>query len=89
MTNLPDWITRTREEPLSGTRTRVTDTRTRLGLDVDAMASYLGVPVFTYKKWEAGTRVPGAAVTRLLDVLAAVEREAPGLHTRLVAGSNL
>jgi hypothetical protein len=52
----------------------------RLNLDEPRAADYLGVPVFTLRKWTTGERQPGAAVLRLLDVLGMVEALAPALH---------
>lgn len=52
----------------------------RLGLDEPGAADYLGVPVFTFRKWASGERQPSAAVLRLLDVLGTVEALAPALH---------
>ena len=52
----------------------------RLNLDENRAAAYLGVPVFTMRKWLTGEREPGAAVARLLEVLGLVEVLAPGLH---------
>jgi hypothetical protein len=52
----------------------------RLGLDEPSAADYLGVPVFTFRKWASGERQPSAAVLRLLDVLGTVEALAPALH---------
>lgn len=59
---------------------RVRDTMHRLNLDEREAADYLGVPVFTLRKWTTGERQPGAAVMRLLDVLGMVEALAPALH---------
>ena len=59
---------------------RVRDTMHRLNLDEREAADYLGVPVFTLRKWTTGERQPGAAVMRLLDVLGMVEAMAPALH---------
>lgn len=53
---------------------------TRLHLDENQAADYLGVPVFTFRKWASGERQPSAAVLRLLDVLGTVEALAPALH---------
>ena len=53
---------------------------TRLNLDESRAAEYLGVPVFTLRKWATGERQPGAAVLRLLDVLGMVEAMTPALH---------
>jgi hypothetical protein len=59
---------------------RVRHTLERLNLDEPRGAAYLGVPVFTVRKWITGERQPGAAVGRLLDVLGMVEAMAPALH---------
>lgn len=59
--------------------------RLRLHLGEAGMASYLGVPVTTYRKWENGTRNPDAAPLRLFAVLVLIEARAPELHTRLLA----
>jgi hypothetical protein len=59
---------------------RVRHTLERLNLDEPRGAVYLGVPVFTVRKWINGEREPGAAVARLLDVLGMVEAMAPALH---------
>jgi hypothetical protein len=67
--------------PLAGTvAARAKDTADRLNLSEPRAAAYFGVPVFTYRKWATGDREPGAAVTRLLDVLGMVEAMAPALH---------
>ena len=54
--------------------------QTRLNLDEPRAAAYLGVPVFTFRKWAAGDRKPTAAVARLLEVLGMVEAMNPALH---------
>jgi post-segregation antitoxin (ccd killing protein) len=59
---------------------RVRHTLERLHLDDTRGAAYLGVPVYTVRKWVTGEREPGAAVARLLDVLGLVEAMAPALH---------
>lgn len=56
----------------------------RLGLGEAGMAAYLGVPVPTYRKWEAGTRRPDSAPLRLFAVLDLVEKRAPELHGALI-----
>jgi DNA-binding transcriptional regulator YiaG len=67
--------------PVPGTLAeRVRHTLERLHLDDTRGAAYLGVPVFTVRKWISGEREPGAAVARLLDVLGIVEAMAPALH---------
>lgn len=89
---LPDWMTPaptptrpTRSTP-TPVPTRMTDARARLGLTPTRMAQYLGVPVFTYLKWERGQRAPNASALRLLDVLEMVEAHAPKLHAQLLEG---
>jgi hypothetical protein len=42
-------------------------------------AGLLGVPVFTLRKWQAGTRTPNAAAVRLVEVLNLVAAFAPAL----------
>jgi DNA-binding transcriptional regulator YiaG len=59
---------------------RVRQTLHRLNLDEPRAAAYLGVPVFTVRKWTTGEREPNASVARLLDVLGMVEAMAPALH---------
>ena len=59
---------------------RVRETMHRLNLDESRAADYLGVPVFTLRKWATGERQPGAAVLRLFEVLGMVEALAPALH---------
>ena len=63
---------------------RVRDTMARLSLDEPRAAAYLGVPVFTLRKWITGEREPNAAVVRLFDVLGMVEALAPALHDSLM-----
>ncbi len=59
---------------------RIRETVARLALDEPRAADYLGVPVFTFRKWASGERTPSAAVLRLLDVLGTIEALAPALH---------
>lgn len=63
---------------------RVRDTMARLSLDELRAAAYLGVPVYTLRKWINGEREPNAAVVRLFDVLGMVEALAPSLHDSLM-----
>ncbi len=63
---------------------RVRNTMARLSLDEPRAAAYLGVPVFTLRKWINGEREPNAAVVRLFDVLGMVEALAPALHDSLM-----
>ena len=58
--------------PAGSLAERVRQTLERLHLDDTRGAAYLGVPVFTVRKWITGEREPGAAVARLLDVLGMV-----------------
>lgn len=60
---------------------RIRETMSRLHFDEVQAAAYLGVPVFTLRKWATGERHPGAAVIRLIDVLGMVEALAPALHS--------
>ena len=60
---------------------RIRDTMSRLALDEQGAAAYLGVPIFTLRKWHSGERKPSAAVIRLLDVLGTVEVLSPTIHT--------
>ena len=62
------------------TSNQFTHLMTRLGLDEPSAADYLGVPVFTFRKWASDERQPSAAVLRLLDVLGTIEALAPALH---------
>ena len=66
--------------PAGSLAERIKHTLERLHLDDTRGAAYLGVPVFTVRKWITGEREPGAAVARLLDVLGMVEALAPALH---------
>lgn len=58
--------------------------RATLGLSVNGMAAYLGVPVNTYTKWEKGERQPPAAARKLFDVLRLVQILAPQVHDQLI-----
>lgn len=51
----------------------------RRQLTEDQSAALLGVPVFTLRKWQAGTRAPNAAALRLVEVLCLVEVMAPSI----------
>lgn len=59
---------------------RVATLRARLHLTLADCAEYLGVPVTTLIKWENGTRTPGSAAQRLMDVLGMIEVMAPDIH---------
>ena len=61
-----------------------TDLIARLGLDEPRAAQYLGVPVYTLRKWIKGERTPSAAVLRLIEVLGVIEALAPAIHDALV-----
>ena len=80
----------TRPDPAPDTfAARVRDTMHRLNLSEPQAADYLGVPVFTLRKWATGERQPGAAVIRLLDVLGMVEALAPNLHQTFLVRSTV
>lgn len=53
---------------------------TRWGLDETQAAAFLGVPVFTLRKWIKGERNPSAAAVRLFEVLGMLEAIAPAIH---------
>lgn len=61
---------------------------TRRGLDETRAAGLLGVPVFTLRKWTAGTRAPSAAAVRLLDVLVTLDTLAPALLDALTPAAS-
>ena len=71
---------KTPKNPGSALALRLAQTRSRLDLSPAEMADYLGVPIYTLRKWESGERGSSAAVLRLLDVLGMVEAMAPALH---------
>ena len=70
----------TPKNPGSALALRLAQTRSRLDLSPAEMADYLGVPIYTVRKWESGERQPGAAVLRLFEILGMVEALAPALH---------
>ena len=77
---LPDWM-----KPAPETlQTRLQRARAGLDLTPPQMAQYLGVPVYTYLKWENGHRTPNASAHRLLDILEQVRANAPKLHDKLL-----
>ena len=55
-----------------------------LGLSEDSMAQYLGIPVYTLRKWINGTRKPDAAPCRLFAILQMVQTLAPSMHDGLM-----
>ena len=57
---------------------------TRHQLTEHQAAGLLGVPVFTLRKWCAGTRAPSAAAVRLVEVLDMVGALAPALLSGLI-----
>lgn len=61
----------------------------RLGLDEARAAQYLGVPVFTLRKWTTGTRTPSASAMRLLEVLGMIEALAPAIHQSLIPDAHV
>jgi transcriptional regulator with XRE-family HTH domain len=74
----------TPKNPGSALSLRLADLRSRLHLSPAQMADYLGVPIYTLRKWESGERGGSATLLRLLDVLGLVEALAPGLHSALL-----
>ena len=58
----------------------IAETLVRLNLSEPQAARYLGVPVYTVRKWIAGTRKPAASALRLIDVFQTLEALAPALH---------
>lgn len=77
---------RPRVRPIHATPTsqRISALQARLGLSTAHAARYLGVSVSTYRSWVDGQREPGAVLTRLLDVLGALEVMAPEIHSQIV-----
>lgn len=63
---------------------RIVATMERLNLSESRAADYLGVPVYTLRKWRTGERAPAAVALRLLDVLELLEAIAPALHAGLL-----
>lgn len=57
---------------------------TRHQLTETQAAGLLGVPVFTLRKWQAGTRAPSAAAVRLVEVLDMLNALAPALLDALI-----
>ena len=56
----------------------------RNSLDKVQTAALLGVPVFTLRHWQAGTRTPTSSAVRLLGVLCLLETMHPDLLAALV-----
>lgn len=74
----------TQNPPKTPFSDRLRATLHRLNLSEQQGADYLGVPVYTLRKWLTGQRVPAAVAVRLLDVLDLMETLAPALHAGLV-----
>ena len=70
-------------------RTRVSDIMTRLHLDEQGAADYLGVPVYTLRKWTTGQRTPNASVLRLVEVLGLIEAMTPDMHACLLPAKSI
>lgn len=68
------------KSPIPPASVRISALRDRLKLTKHQAADYLGVPVFTYIKWESGERTPPAVAIRLLDVMGSLETIAPAIH---------
>jgi DNA-binding transcriptional regulator YiaG len=63
---------------------QITDLRARLGLSVAQMADYLGVSTHAVIKYQNGTRAPGGALLRLIEVLQTLEVMAPAIHAHMM-----
>ena len=74
----------TQNPPKTPFSDRLRATLDRLNLSEAQGADYLGVPVYTLRKWTTGTRTPSAVAVRLLDVLELLETLAPALHAGLI-----
>ena len=57
---------------------------TRLNLSEEQGAEYLGVPVYTFKKWLTGQRKPNASAIRLVELLATIEVLSPELNNNFL-----
>ncbi len=57
---------------------------TRLNLSEEQGAEYLGVPVYTFKKWLTDQRKPSASAIRLVEVLATIEVLSPDLNNNFL-----
>jgi DNA-binding transcriptional regulator YiaG len=73
-------------EPSNGFAAHIKATIERLGFTDKQAANYLGVPVFTLRKWLTGERLPNAATHKLIEVLHMVETLAPAIHQLLIKG---
>ena len=71
-------------ERSTGFATQIKTTIDRLGLTDKQASEYLGVPVYTLRKWLSGEREPSAATHRLIEVLGMLEALAPELHQSLL-----
>jgi DNA-binding transcriptional regulator YiaG len=63
---------------------QITDLRARLGLSVPQLAYYLGVSALAIIKYENGTRQPGGALLRLIEVMQTLEVMAPAIHAHMM-----
>ena len=63
---------------------KLKEMQARLGLSEKAMSAFLGVPVFTYRKWINASRVPNASAIRLVELLELLEVMAPSIVDQLV-----
>ena len=57
---------------------------TRLTLNEEQCAEYLGVSIHTFKKWLTGQRKPNASAIRLVEVLQTIETLAPDLNNNFL-----
>ena len=56
----------------------------RLNLTEEQGAEYLGVSIYTFKKWLTGQRKPNASAIRLVEVLQLIEVLAPELNNNFL-----
>jgi DNA-binding transcriptional regulator YiaG len=80
-------MTNIKKQPVersTGFAEQIKSTIERLQLTDNQAADYLGVPVFTLRKWLTGEREPGAATHKLIEVLGMLEALAPALHESLL-----
>ena len=65
-------------------KNQITTLRERLGLSVAQVADYLGVSTHAVIKYQNGTRAPGGALLRLIEVLQTLEVMAPDIHAHMM-----
>jgi DNA-binding transcriptional regulator YiaG len=73
--------------PTMTTKQSILDLMARHSLNERQCAELLGVPINTLHHWLAGTRSPGAATDRLIEVLTTLEVMVPDLFGSFVPDS--